>query len=210
MLDALGHALAVVARPEVAERWADDSALAGMTVGGLVGHLLQTIRRAEATLDGPSPPGALGRPVDWYGANRATTPADVESDEVHRFIRDDGERVAGRGRDAVIDHLERVVERLPACLAANPAGRTVEVWRTKRAVPLADYLASRVVELLVHADDVAASVGLEPPDPPPEAAAIAERFLLDVARGRAGDTAVLRALTRAERDDDPGDVLRVL
>jgi hypothetical protein len=62
-----------------------------------------------------------------------------------------------------------------------------------------DYLATRVVELVVHADDLAVSLGVDPPPPPPAAARLAEHVLLDIARHRHGDTALLRALARRER-----------
>jgi hypothetical protein len=56
------------------------------------------------------------------------------------------------------------------------------------------------VELVVHADDLAASVGVEPTPPQPAATAVAIDVLVGVARVRHGDMAVLRALARRERD----------
>ena len=71
-----------------------------------------------------------------------------------------------------------------------------------------EYLRTRVVELVVHADDLAASVGVAPMAPRPETGKIAIDALVDVARIRHGDLAVLRALARRERD--PVGALRVL
>ena len=65
------------------------------------------------------------------------------------------------------------------------------------------YLGTRVVELLVHADDVAVSGGLVT-SPPALAVEIAGRVLVDAARTIHGDVAVLRALTRPERA--PGSI----
>jgi hypothetical protein len=53
----------------------------------------------------------------------------------------------------------------------------------------------------VHTEDLALSVGIEPPPPPDDALDIAIRHLVNVARARHGSVAVLRALTRRERDD---------
>jgi hypothetical protein len=59
---------------------------------------------------------------------------------------------------------------------------------------------TRMVELVAHTDDLAVSVGLEPPPPDPDAATLVVHCLVDVARRRHGDLAVVRALTRRERD----------
>ena len=61
------------------------------------------------------------------------------------------------------------------------------------------YLATRIVELLVHADDLRVSVGLLPASLPADAATIAIGTLVDAARLVHGDLEVLRALTRSER-----------
>jgi hypothetical protein len=53
---------------------------------------------------------------------------------------------------------------------------------------------------VVHADDLAVSVGTDLPTLPPAALQIAISTLVDVARQRHGDLAVLRALSRRERD----------
>ena len=63
----------------------------------------------------------------------------------------------------------------------------------------ADYLRSRLVEVLVHTDDLATSVGIDAGPPPPSAVDVALAFLLEAARRDHGDLAVLRAFTRCER-----------
>jgi hypothetical protein len=67
-------------------------------------------------------------------------------------------------------------------------------------IRLDDYLATRLVELCVHTDDLAASLELPAPQLPEPATAAAICTLVDVARIRHGDAAVLRALARRERD----------
>lgn len=82
------------------------------------------------------------------------------------------------------------------------------MWRIEGgSTTLDDYLLTRVVELLVHADDLAVSVGQEI-DLPGDASSVAFGVFVDLARARSGDLAVLRAFTRKERGDP--DVLRVL
>ena len=63
-----------------------------------------------------------------------------------------------------------------------------------------DYLPSRICELLIHTDDLAVSLGVDPPSPPQEALDVAIGHLVDVARRTHGDRAVLIALSRRERD----------
>jgi hypothetical protein len=73
---------------------------------------------------------------------------------------------------------------------------------------LDEYLRTRCVELVVHTDDIAISVGRPSTDGSPAATAIAVDLLTAAARRRHGDHAVLTALTRRERDaSDAGRVL---
>jgi hypothetical protein len=65
------------------------------------------------------------------------------------------------------------------------------------------YLVTRVVELLVHGDDLATSVGISSVAPPAAAATLAIELLVDAARSIHGDLAVLRSLTRSERVQPP-------
>jgi hypothetical protein len=71
-----------------------------------------------------------------------------------------------------------------------------------------DYVATRLVEAVVHGDDLAASLGPEPPPFSDEATAFVAELLWASLRRRAGDAALLRALARSERAA-PG-VLRAL
>jgi hypothetical protein len=65
---------------------------------------------------------------------------------------------------------------------------------------LDEYLRTRVVELVIHGDDLASSVGLAFGPVASDLATTAISTLVEVARVRHGDMAVLRALTRRERD----------
>jgi len=67
-------------------------------------------------------------------------------------------------------------------------------------VRLGDYLPTRVLELVVHGDDLATSVGIDAPLPE-SAATVTIDVMLDIARAVHGDLAVVRALSRRERAD---------
>jgi hypothetical protein len=65
---------------------------------------------------------------------------------------------------------------------------------------LADFLVVRLVEVLVHADDLAVSVDLPPPALTKDSADALVALFLGMCRRRYGDSAVIRAFTRRERD----------
>jgi hypothetical protein len=122
-------------------------------------------------------------------------------------VRAKGEAEAAEGHAALVARLEAMIERLEERLGREPAGRRMEVFKGL-VLTLDDYLLTRLVEQLVHCDDLAVSLGIATPAFPPGAMDLALGTLVDVARFRHGDLAVLRALTRRERD--PIDALRVL
>ena len=64
---------------------------------------------------------------------------------------------------------------------------------------LDDFCATRLIEVLLHLDDLAASVGEERPATDPEGAAIVIDSVMGIARHLHGDWGVLHALTRGER-----------
>jgi hypothetical protein len=67
------------------------------------------------------------------------------------------------------------------------------------ATTFENYMRSRVVELIVHTDDLAVSVGVAPPEPGSRPASVAIGALVELARARSGDLGVIRGLARAER-----------
>jgi hypothetical protein len=62
-----------------------------------------------------------------------------------------------------------------------------------------DFLVTRMMEIMVHSDDLAASVGVETPEFPADVVTPVLALLTDVAVRRHGQTAVLRALSRPQR-----------
>jgi hypothetical protein len=71
--------------------------------------------------------------------------------------------------------------------------------QTGWALSLDDFLVTRMVELAVHMDDLAVSVGLSVPELPGAALDPVVELLTGLAVRRHGQAALLRALTRAER-----------
>jgi hypothetical protein len=201
--------LDLLRRPEVAAAWERPGALPGYSVGGIVAHLVVAVGRVDDRLDDPEPTDATV--VDlagFYAGNRVEAAADVATGR-HAALVADGERRAEAGAAATVGALAAVLDRLAARLPDERPDRLVAVLNVRGgAAPLEAYLVSRAIELAVHGDDVAVSVGIDPPPLPTAVADVVLPGLLAAARDRVGDLRVLRALTRGERGDP--DDLRVL
>jgi len=73
---------------------------------------------------------------------------------------------------------------------------------------LDEFLRARILELVVHLDDLTWSVGVKELPVPTEAIELSCHLGLDITMKRYGSEEVLRALFR--RDRAPGDALRPL
>jgi hypothetical protein len=188
------HAEGVLRDRRIVDGWDLPSALPRMAVGTVAGHMYLVVRRVDKHLDAaatPVPPQTSGS----YPLVRVGHPEDLDL-EVHRQVRRDGRRVAAWGWEAVSAAYGDRLAKLESRLAGSLPG-TVRLG--DRAVAFPEYLASRVVELLVHADDLVASLELHGTEPPSPAVDVAVGFLVQAARRSHGDVAVLRAFTRRER-----------
>lgn len=194
----------LLARPEVEAAWDGPSALAEFTVRGLAGHLLRATGSVSAYLDRPEPDGEPVTAAEYYV--QAVDEPDITS-EIHRAIRQRGEDEAAGGYDAVRDRAYELIEALRTRLDAEGPGRKVRAYKDL-VLSIDDYLVTRLIELTVHVDDLAVSVGIPTPELPREATDLAIAALVEAAKLKHGDLAVLRALTRRERDE--AGALRVL
>jgi uncharacterized protein (TIGR03083 family) len=190
-------------RDEVVQRWAEPSALTGYSIGGLVGHVAAAVGWLGPLLETTDPGGEV--PVwsvaDYLAPFPVHSQADLEG-PLHTAARAQGERSAQRGPK---ETLTRFVERFDTVvtrLAGDNLDRTVDLRPTlPAAIRLGDFLRTRVVELVVHGDDLAASIGVTA-EPPADAMAVATEALVAVAVSTHGPIAVLRALARRERSTD--------
>jgi hypothetical protein len=209
-LEAADWFIDVVARPEVAAGWLIPSALEGYTTGGLVAHgALAGILRLDHVLDQEEPIGGKSLAVaEYFGPNRRAE--SNRDDPLLDWARAAGEEMASSGHDHVVQTCREGRDRLAQTLPALPVGRAVPVLRVRGGTtPLSGYLVTRILELIVHGDDVIASVpALEVPEPPTAAVRACLTLCVELAEARVGGMAALRAFTRAERSAP--DVLRVL
>ena len=196
-LAAVDLSLDLAARPEVRGAWERESACAGMTVGGLTHHLLKqagnTVRGLRATPDG-APPIAL---LEHY-ARAAWVEAGPE-DEANVSIRDGENDGAQVGPDVVLELAAEWADDLPALLEAARDPDTIFIPWQGWSLTTEDFLTTRMMELVVHGDDLAASVGLHTPTYPEGVITPVLGLLTGVAVRRHGQTAVVRGLSRPQR-----------
>jgi len=196
----------VVESPDVAVSWDRPSCLPGMNVGELAGHLARSVLQVEWFLDAPIAGGPVTDAVEYYARLIGTD--DPES-SLNVGVRARSAETAAQGHAAVSRDVAEVLARLATRLVDEPGDRRVGIrHRPGDEMLLDEYLRTRCVELVVHTDDIAISVGRPSTDGSPAATAIAVDLLTAAARRRHGDHAVLTALTRRERDaSDAGRVL---
>jgi hypothetical protein len=202
MRSAFLEAAAVAGRllrdPAVAARWAAPSALEGFTVGGLAAHLGAQVFNVQAALAAGCPPDTprLTLPEHYGSVPWIAQPIDTEANTA---IRAGGEKAAADGPVALVERVEAALDDLRVRLPAEPGDRPVLLPWTGWALNLDDLLVTRMMEIAVHDDDLAVSVGVPTPDLPEVAYAPAVALLTALAARRHGQAAVVRALSRRER-----------
>jgi hypothetical protein len=195
-LTAVESVVDLLGRAEVAAAWHRRSALAEWSVGGLAGHLAGQALLGVSRLE--DVPGADPIPLDEHYRRAAWVTAGP-ADDVSVGIRAGGDRDAADGPGPLTDRVREAASRLPAVLEATTPDRPVLIpwqgWSLRRD----DFLVTRMMEITVHSDDLAASVGIAAPALPPSVLEPVLALLTRLALRRHGQSAVVAALTRAER-----------
>jgi hypothetical protein len=202
-LAALDSARHLVAAPEVEAGWERPSALADLTIGALTAHLVSAVAGIDSFLDRPVPDDVDIADLNSYYSDEAV-PASLR-DALNAFVTD----AAKAGPVAVLAHFDEVRDRLRARLPVEPSDRPMRIPSRDsprgegsggRYMRLDDFLVTRVVEVVVHSDDLAASASLPSPTFPAQVGDAVIGLFVEVCRRRHGDSAVVRAFTRRERD----------
>ncbi|MCU1501082.1 MAG: hypothetical protein JWM12_436 [Ilumatobacteraceae bacterium] len=194
VIEAVEAAGTLIASEDVAARWDEPSALAGMSVGALAAHLVRAAGAVLAYLDrtdpAARPDGALLTPVTYFHAA-------IDS-PIHERIKEVSatEAVAGPGELAA--RCAQVAASMRTRFAQEPSDRLLAALGG-RMLSLDDFCRTRLIEVLLHLDDLADSVGLPRPQTSAEGPAIVIEILTGIARMLHGDWAVLHALAREER-----------
>jgi Mycothiol maleylpyruvate isomerase N-terminal domain len=178
-------------------RWTDESACEGMTVGGLAHHLtgqLDSLIRLYA--DAPADAAPI-RVLDHY--RQAPWANTGLEEEVNVGIRTGADEQAAGGPDAHAEHARSVLAALPDSLGRIEDGDPVLIPWQGWSLTAADFAVTRLMEMVVHSDDLAASVGLDTPTFPDGAVRRVVALLAEVSVDRHGQAAVVRALSRPQR-----------
>jgi hypothetical protein len=199
-LAAAGVAAELLRRTEVAARWTHESACAGMTVGGLACHLASQFDNTVRLLStGASDQQPIPLADHYAGAGWVGGTLD---DEANVGIREGSNEQAEAGPDALGALIARRLADLPAVLDAAGSDDPVLIPWQGWALTAHDFLVTRLMETVVHSDDLAASVGLDTPEFPVDVLAPVLDLLTGLAVRRHGATAVVRALSRPQRAPD--------
>lgn len=188
-------AAALLREPEVARAWDQPSALKEFSVRGLAGHLAYQVLAIPGVLEAPTPAEETVSLLEHYA--RVEWIGEPLDSDFNVRIRDGGEQVAADGPQALAAKVDEVLDGLDLAAVPNRPVR-IPLWGPWSLL-LDDMLVTRMMELAVHSDDLAASVHISTPTLPPTAAETVIDLLSRLAVRRHGATPVLRALSRAER-----------
>ncbi|WP_236655555.1 maleylpyruvate isomerase N-terminal domain-containing protein [Streptacidiphilus carbonis] len=187
----------LLAAPEVADRWRRPSSLAKLSVQGLAGHLAGQVFFVPAVLADPVPTEPAVSIHEYY-ARVSWIGSDLNT-PFNQAIRSGGEEEASEGPAALAERVAACVEELRATLPASPDRPVRRPTWGPWSISLDDFITSRLLELVLHSDDLAHSVGLPTPQFPAPAVETVVDLLSRIALRRHGATNVLRALSRSER-----------
>lgn len=184
----------------VAAAWATPSVLPKFSVAGLAGHLAFQILAIPRIVAQPVPVEPV-IPLTEHYRRVAWVNAGID-DEINVSIRAGGDAEAAEGAAALVAQVDSMLAKLTGSLADEP-NRSVRLgfWGPW-SLTLDDMLLARTMELVVHSDDLAVSVGSPTPEFPSGPFNAVLDLLSRLAVGRHGQAAVLRALSRRERAPD--------
>ncbi|WP_028709052.1 maleylpyruvate isomerase N-terminal domain-containing protein [Propionicicella superfundia] len=198
LLPAVDRVGELVARPQIERSWERDSSCEGMTVGGLTRHLVQQPATVADRLAGDPDAGAGAGTVGLAEHYARAAWANADLDEApNTSIRDAANAEAASGHAAAVHALSEARARLAGVLPGAPA--TVFLPRQGWWLATDDFIVTRLMEMVVHADDLAVSVGLPTPAFGAETIDAVLRLLAMLSVRRHGEAALIRTLTRPQR-----------
>lgn len=196
-LSAAETVVELLAAPEVAAAWHGQSALPELSVQGLAGHLAGQVFFIPAMLAEPVPAEPV-IPIGEYYARVSWIGSDIDS-PFNRSIRAGGEQEAADGPADLAKRVAACVEELRLTLPAAPERAVRRPTWGPWSISFDDFVTSRLLEIVVHSDDLAYSVGIPAPELPSAAVETVVDLLTRISLRRHGATDVLRALSRSER-----------
>lgn len=181
---------------KISRCWKQLSALPEMSVGALACHLSRQVSRAAELLVAHSSLPVLAS-VDEHYTRAAWVTATSLDDPANDRSADETE--AELGHDRMLARFETDLVTATRYLRLGAAHDTVGIpwqgWSLRRN----DFLHTRLLEIVVHSTDLAASIALPTPEFPDSAFSPVRDLLARLAVDRHGQAAVISTLTRRER-----------
>ena len=201
-----GAAVELLAEERTGKAWDRPSVLEGMSVGVLAAHLARSVLQLGWFLDGDVLGNSSPIPASTYYAWLTDTTS--RWSVLNQGVQTRSAETAAKGASLTSAETREALALLRHRFEIEGENRRVAVaHRPGEELLLDGYLATRLVQLSVHIEDLSLSVG-STAEAPLAAVARAVDVLVAAARERHGDRAVLHALSRRERDDR--SALRVL
>lgn len=167
-----------------------------MSIGALACHLGRQISHVAELLPVVTDLPTLDA-ADAHYARAAWVTSTSPDDPVNDRSTDDAE--AALGPSALQDRATAALQRVRELLLAGDARDIVPIpwqgWSLRRH----DFLLTRLLEIVVHSDDLAVSLELPTPEFPEEVFAPVRDLLVRLAVRRHGQSALVSTLTRRER-----------
>jgi hypothetical protein len=185
----------LVLRPEVSATWERESACPDMSVGALARHLVSQWFNAVRLLRAPAGDAPITAREHYVRASWVTADHD---DEANADIRRGSEELAVEGPEGMRTLVEELKSELGDVLASGRTGPVLIPWQGW-SLGEDDFLLTRLMEIVVHSDDLAASVGVPTPEFPDAVITPVLDLLTQVAVRRHGQAALVRALSRPQR-----------
>ena len=181
--------------PALESRWEDPSALEKMKTGELAAHLSRAITLVPRYLDSPAPPPFRDSAAYFHALLPEVEP-DLDSD-LAVAVRARATEEAEEG----LDWIRRAWDEARSDLSRRLDPPTLQTGIAVRgsAMRVGEYLTTRLVELVLHADDLAASLDVPCPSFSDEATDAVISCLTRLAALRSSPIEVIRAMTRRER-----------
>jgi Mycothiol maleylpyruvate isomerase N-terminal domain len=198
-LIAAESALELIGQVPVVQRWSEPSALPQMSVGALAAHLGSQVLSVHAavtagtgaTEEEPVPLLEHYERVPWARSGL--------EDSSNVTIRHGAEADAAAGHATLALDLRNAIDDVRTAFTSLRMPPAIRMPWWDWSLSFDDFLVTRVMEIVVHSDDLAVSVDLEPPPLPEAVLGPVLALLVGVSLRRHGQAAVVRALSRSER-----------
>ena len=177
-----------------AGRWTHD---AGNTGSGYAAELARRKGAIPAVLAEPVPVEESVTLHEYY-ARVSWIGSDLDT-PFNSLIRTSGKQDAADGPAALAARVAACVQQLRDTLPTAPARPVRRPSWGSWSISFDDFVTSRILELVIHCDDLAHSVEIATPEFPSQAVETVVDILSRIALRRHGATDVLRALSRSER-----------